>query len=121
MRTLSLAFFVTLYLVFTHTNCGIKSSYLQKRRLKQRVQEKNQSEDVFVVFNSSEINRFEKTLVRDEHKGERCLKNLDECFKSGELTPCTLTFFRKGQRTSRHTFFGMSYAAWFHFFHFAFC
>lgn len=96
MKTLSFAFFVTLYLVFTHINCGIESSSVKKRCLKEWIEQKNQSDEDFNVFmvrhlNKSALNGFdegEETLMRGQDEleeiGKHCLKNTAKCRKDGK-------------------------------------
>lgn len=81
MRLLSFVFFIALYLVFTHTNCGIESSYLRKKR------ENITLEDfgVFMVqINGSVWNDFDRTLLRGEDRIKKCLKDVDLCMENGK-------------------------------------
>lgn len=91
MKLLSFAFFATLYLVFTHINCGIESKSDGV---------KNHSSSVFVVqFNGSALKGFDGTLVEtNEEKGERCLKNVDGCLKSGKRDCCCKVHIRDCKR-----------------------
>lgn len=87
MKTLSFAFFVTLYLVFTHTNCGIESSYLhsavQKEGTGNGGQNRSSGFDVLTVHVNQTL---DLPLLGSKGNGEVCLGNVTQCIRSGKTS-----------------------------------
>lgn len=76
MKTLSFAFLVALYLVITHINCGIESSYLK------RAEGGRNGSGVGLV----EVHvkpPLASPFVDDEEKGKTCVKNMTRCLQDG--------------------------------------